>query len=334
VKATGFHLYKPDTSLFDISAGDNKMKGSVKADFLPANSKRSSVTNQHPPNERNFYVQTHFGNYSYDLMHLRAATGDPQDKPGSRDPALFSRMPGFFISTYEELDFDRHEFPTAPDMIEAVEGRHYFLDYYAKDSVKIPSRLLQITRNYANAAKTVGGKIMYEYEDGGTRYVILKVAKDDAEAWAQVEAADNGMYKVHIIEKQRMKQEVTANADMLAGSISETGKAAVYGIHFDTGKSEIRPESEPAISEIVKMLKTDASLNLYVVGHTDNVGPLDYNLKLSQARAAAVINALVNKNGIAAQRLTPFGAGPAAPVASNDSEQGRAKNRRVELVKQ
>jgi OOP family OmpA-OmpF porin len=162
----------------------------------------------------------------------------------------------------------------------------------------------------------------------------LKVVKNSVEVWVLVEAASNGMYKVNVVEKQMMKQDVEANAESLAGIIKETGKAAVYGIYFDTGKSEIKAESEPTIQEIAKLLKANPALKLYVVGHTDNVGAFDYNIKLSQSRAAAVVDALTKKNGIAASRLTPFGAGPTSPVASNQTEDGRAKNRRVELVAQ
>ncbi len=179
-----------------------------------------------------------------------------------------------------------------------------------------------------------GGEVIYEYEDGGSQYVTLKVVKDNAEAWAALSAAGNGMYNIHVIEKQLMHQDVAANADSLAGSIAATGKAAVYGIYFDTGKSEIKPSSEAAINEIAKLLNNDARLKLYVVGHTDNVGAFEYNIKLSQARAAAVVGALVKQHGIAAARLTPFGAGPTSPAATNTSEEGRAKNRRVELVAQ
>ncbi len=266
-------------------------------------------------------------------LHPAAAASDPQDCKGSKDPALFTRMPGFYISTYEELEFNRVEFAVGPDKTEAVEGRHYYLDYYAKDGSKAPSGL-QITRNYANAAKAIGGKTVYEYEDGGTRYAILKVTRDDAEAWAQVQAADNGMYQVTIIEKRLMSQDVAANADSLSGSIKDTGRAAVYGIYFDTGKAELKPESGPALVEIARMLEKDAGLKLYVVGHTDTVGAFEYNVRLSQARATAVVGALVERHKIASSRLTPFGAGPTAPVASNASEPGRAKNRRVELVQQ
>ncbi|MDA8138200.1 MAG: OmpA family protein [Desulfobacteraceae bacterium] len=261
------------------------------------------------------------------------AAGDPNDMQGSSDPALFTRMKGFYISNYQVWDFDRYEFSVGPNKTQAVEGRHVYVDYYANDSIKVPSAI-QITRNYVNAAKAIGGEAIYEYEDGGSQYLTLKVIKDNAEAWAAIEAAGNGIYKIHVVEKQTMNQDVTANADSLASSITSTGKAAVYGIYFDTGKSEIKPTSEPALGEIAKLLKNDAKLKLYVVGHTDNVGAFDANIKLSQARAAAVVNALVKQHGIAAARLTPFGAGPTSPAAANTSDEGRAKNRRVELVAQ
>ena len=261
------------------------------------------------------------------------AASDPNDAEGSKDPALFSRMPGFHIYNYKEIDFDRFEFEVGPRKTQAIEGRHVYVDYYANEGIKVPSGL-QITRNYINAAKAVGGTSVYEFEDGGVQYVTLKVVKNNVEAWARVEGSGNGTYKVHLIEKQLMKQEVVANAESLAGSIRETGKAAVYGIYFDTGKAEIKPASEPALAEIARLLKADPRLKLYVVGHTDNVGVFGSNIKLSEDRAAAVVKALVGKYGIVSSRLTPFGDGPTAPVASNTSEEGRAKNRRVELVAQ
>ena len=87
-----------------------------------------------------------------------------------------------------------------------------------------------------------------------------------------------------------------------------------------------------ADGEIAKLLKANQALKLYVVGHTDITADLATNVKLSQARAQSVVNALVSQHGLAAARLIPYGAGPYAPVASNRTEEGRAKNRRVELV--
>jgi outer membrane protein OmpA-like peptidoglycan-associated protein len=131
-----------------------------------------------------------------------------------------------------------------------------------------------------------------------------------------------------------MNQDIVANAAALGGSIKTTGHVSIYGIYFDTGKSEIKPSSDAAIAEIAKLLKAEGGLNLYVVGHTDNVGGLESNMKLSQSRAEAVVKVLVGKHGIAAARLKGYGVGPLAPVASNAAEEGRAKNRRVELVAQ
>jgi outer membrane protein OmpA-like peptidoglycan-associated protein len=159
--------------------------------------------------------------------------------------------------------------------------------------------------------------------------------KNTSEVWAYISAhSDGSSYQIHIIEKQLMDQAVEADASRLAAAINETGKAAVYGIYFDTGKSIVKPESDTAIGEIAKLLKSDAGLKLYVVGHTDNVGAFDYNVKLSQARAASVVSALEKRYGVAGNRLTPFGVGPVSPTASNKNEDGRAKNRRVELVAQ
>ncbi len=261
------------------------------------------------------------------------AASDPSDESGSKDPDIFSRMPGFRISSYEAVEFDRYEFKTGSAKSEKVEGRRTFVGYTAKEGLTHPSGL-QVIRNYVNAAKALGGNQVYDYEDGGTQYATIRIIRGDSEVWAEVSGANNGMYNVQLVVKQSMRQEVVANADALSKGIKETGRVAVYGIYFDTAKADLKPASDPALAEIVKMLKADASLKVYVVGHTDNAGQFASNLKLSQDRAGAVVHALTNKHGIAIARLTPFGAGPTSPIASNKSDEGRAKNRRVELVGQ
>jgi len=262
-----------------------------------------------------------------------ASAADPNDREGSKDPPIFTRMPGFHIERADVIDFDRVEFAVARGKSDFVEGRRYGVHYQANEGTRHPSGL-QVTRNYANANKAAGGETVYEYEDGGRLFVTLKLAKGGSEYWTEVSAASNGMYDVNMVEKQQMTQAVTANAEIWAGAIRDTGKAAVYGIYFDSGKSDLKPESDAAIKEIAKLLKSDTALKLHVVGHTDNVGVLADNMKLSQSRANAVVQALVTKQGVAAARLTGSGVGPLAPVASNDGDGGRAKNRRVELVKQ
>jgi OmpA-OmpF porin, OOP family len=138
---------------------------------------------------------------------------------------------------------------------------------------------------------------------------------------------------VDILEaKAREQKMVAVKASEMASAIAGTGKVALYGIYFDFNKTDIKPESDPTLEEIGKFLKGAPSMRVLVVGHTDNVGTFAFNTDLSQRRAAAVVKALVSRFGIAGDRLTPFGVSFAAPVASNRTDDGRAKNRRVELV--
>ncbi|NVO06063.1 MAG: OmpA family protein [Rhodoferax sp.] len=161
----------------------------------------------------------------------------------------------------------------------------------------------------------------------------LKIDSDGKELWIEVWADYTGKYILTIVEKAGMAQEITASADAFASGLKTTGHIAIDGIYFDTGKADLKPESQAAIAEVIKLLKADGMLKVFVVGHTDNVGSTDANMKLSGDRAQAVVQSL-QKGGIEAVRLKSFGNGPYAPIASNDQESGRAKNRRVELVKQ
>jgi OmpA-OmpF porin, OOP family len=256
-----------------------------------------------------------------------------EDAEGSKDPALFTRMPGFHIYSYEDRQFDKYEFQTGSGKSQAVEGHYLSISYYLNENVQAPSPL-QVVRNYTNAIKKIGGQLVYEFEDGGYQNVILKLVKNGQEVWAHVSAAGNDIYTVNLVEKQAMNQDVVADASSMAGTIKETGKVAVYGIYFDVGKAILKAESEPTLIEIAKLLKADPSLKLYVVGHTDNTGLFDANMKLSMDRAVAVVNALVTNHSVNTASLRPCGAGPIAPVATNTTEEGRALNRRVELVKQ
>ena len=256
-----------------------------------------------------------------------------QDAEGCKDPALFTRMPGYHIYRCEDLQFDKYEFRINDQKTQFVEGHHLFILYDLNDNVQAPSPL-QTVRNYTNAIKKIGGQLVYEFEDGGVQNVILKIVKNGNEVWAHITSSPNGQCSINIIEKQTMKQEVVADANSMMSSIRETGKVALYGIYFDTGKSVLKPESQNTLAEISKLLKTDSSLKLYVVGHTDNVGVFESNILLSTERALAVVNALVSTFSVSSERLRAFGDGPTCPVANNDKEEGRALNRRVELVKQ
>lgn len=265
------------------------------------------------------------------LLLPAVAFGDPQDAPGSSDPALFSRMPGYHIYRTERLDFDRLELRVAANKTEVVEGQVTSVIYYPNEGIAQPSGL-QIVRNYINAIKAIGGVQVYGYEDGGYQLATLRAKRGEVEVWVGVEAAPH-QYMVRVVEKKAMSQDVVASAAALSVGLREAGRTVVPGIFFDTGKATIKPESEAALAQIVQLLTAEPKLKVYVVGHTDNVGAIDANQKLSKERAESVVRAIVAK-GVAATRLRGYGVGPLAPAAANTDEHGRAKNRRVELVAQ
>ncbi len=253
------------------------------------------------------------------------------DKAGCNDHPLFpTRMPEYRIETCKVEDFGIYEFWAAKGPKTPVEGKFTFITYaFTGQRASEPSGLA-VVRNYENAISKVGGSILQRVPD---RWVNGKIVKDGQETWAQIEKG-NGKIWLRIVEKKSMEQHIVADAAALSSEIRATGHVAVYGINFDTGKSTIKPESAQAIGEIAKLLKADQGLKIHVVGHTDNVGGVESNIKLSHERAEAVLQALVREHGIAPARLSAFGCGQFSPVAGNDTDAGRARNRRVELVKQ
>ena len=181
------------------------------------------------------------------------------------------------------------------------------------------------------------------------RYALMKKGDAGAETYVAVFAAQNqgGTFGnvsetllnhvgvlVEVVEpKAREQKIVTLSADDLGAAINDAGRVAIYGLYFDYDKAVIKPESQPQLDQMVAYLQKNPELKVYVVGHTDNKGALDYNMKLSGERAIAVAKALVAA-GIDKSRMVPKAAGPIAPLASNRTPEGQAKNRRVELVEQ
>ena len=257
------------------------------------------------------------------------------DAEGSKDFPGISRMPNTFLQTYNHLKFDAFKFPIATVhnqyQYKSIEGERYFIRYKIKEGAELTSPLQKI-RNYENAAKASGGQVVWDLMNGSNGgEATFKLHKGSSEIWVYLNAYTRD-YELNIVVVQAMAQEVTVDASAMASSIADTGSVAIYGINFDTASSVIKPDSEPAIDEIAKLLTSNPALTVGIVGHTDMVGDAASNLRLSMARAQAVITALVSKHGIAATRLVAFGAGPWAPLASNKTDDGRAKNRRVELV--
>ncbi len=179
--------------------------------------------------------------------------------------------------------------------------------------------------------RTVSAKLERSEGDVYVYLTAVEWAKDDP-----TYKAKRGAYlALDLLEVRPMVQNmVVVRADEMSKAIAASGRVALYGIFFDTNKSEVKPESKPALAEIASLLRQQPLLKLHVVGHTDNVGGYEFNLGLSKRRADAVVAALVKGYGIPAGRLTPNGVAYLAPVAVNTTEEGRAKNRRVELVPQ
>lgn len=168
---------------------------------------------------------------------------------------------------------------------------------------------------------------------GGSVHVIVFAAFQENSA--NPAAGKRVAVFLDIVESGTMERRmITVQAPEMAANLSRDGKQAIYGIYFDFDKADLKPESKPQLEEMARLMKANPDLRVYIVGHTDNQGALDYNLGLSQRRAEAVVRELAGTYGVPAARMRARGLGPLAPVTSNGTEEGRAKNRRVELVQQ
>jgi hypothetical protein len=282
------------------------------------------------------------------------AAAQSKDVAGSKDSPLASRYPGSVIDNYKTRQFDEFNFPIgkvtsqgAPKSLH-LEGRITRISYtYPQD--RSP---LEVYRNYESALKRAGFETVFACSGDACGVARFHMTADWSDTWygaghwqfsGKLPRPEGDIYvslnvapgttNLDIIETKPMEGGlVTVNAAALKGDIGKTGHAAVYGIHFDTAKADIKPESAPALQEIGRLLQQDPKLKLYIVGHTDGVGEFQSNMDLSRRRAEAVRNELTTTYGVTPDRLEAYGDGPLAPVASNRDEAGRAKNRRVELV--
>jgi OOP family OmpA-OmpF porin len=253
-----------------------------------------------------------------------AAAAAAQDAANCKDHPMFTRMKNFIIDECKS-SFDAVEFYT-PDGTKTVEGQKTEINYSLIEGNPMPSPL-QIRRNYGNAVKSLGGTVVFDEDRHLTAKVVTKAGKV---VWMRAEVFNDGRdYTLWVVEVEAMTQEVTAS-DML-DALNKDGFIALY-INFDTGKSDIKPESLPVVEQITRLLKDNPGLAISVEGHTDNVGTPQSNKLLSEQRAKAVMAAVV-KGGAAATRMSAVGWGQEKPVADNRTEDGRAKNRRVEIVK-
>jgi outer membrane protein OmpA-like peptidoglycan-associated protein len=238
-----------------------------------------------------------------------------------------------------------------PAKIQPIEGRVTKIGYVNPTG----RSAFEIYRNYEEALKSAGfetlwscaaaacGQAMYWHSVNGltasgsvaeNRYLVVRGKVDDRTVTIAMAVNTTGS-TVHVVESKPMDAGlVTASAAEMAAGIDRDGHISIYNIYFDTGKAEVKAESKAALDAVAALLAERPTLKLRVVGHTDSTGGFETNMKLSAERAQAVVKALTSTHGIDAARLAAHGAGPLAPVASNRTDEGKAKNRRVDLVEQ
>jgi len=257
---------------------------------------------------------------------------------------LFTPMAGYHVYSCEYSEFDAKDIPVKVDEdrdveLETVEGE-YQLVVYMIDEGGTPASPLKILRNHTNAARAKGATVVMEagnhsfmageWADIQEQIATLRMSQGGKDYLVHLGSVNEGdFYAIASVSRQEMVQEVSVNE--LVEEFDRNGFLTLE-VHFDTAKATIKPESAATLDQAAQMLKQMAAVKAEVGGHTDNVGNADANMALSQQRAESVRAALVER-GVGADRLVAKGYGAGSPVADNRSEEGRARNRRVELVK-
>jgi outer membrane protein OmpA-like peptidoglycan-associated protein len=258
-------------------------------------------------------------------------TPNPLFEPFPKSHAEICERSGF-----ASVDLRRWKNPDKRSDVERfkMEGEYWhYIDRIENDG-SAPVSVLEVQRNFENAIKAANGRVIYANPDSSVEY---QISRNDGEWWGIAKCgSSNGkncsaiMHK--IVRVAAMEQSVVMSAEQIAKSMGDEGKVVFYGILFDTDKATIKSESEPTLAEMAKWLKSNTAAKVFIVGHTDMQGALEHNVRLARDRAQSVVAALTTRHAIAKERLTSDGVGPLAPLASNASEAGRAKNRRVEMV--
>jgi OOP family OmpA-OmpF porin len=280
------------------------------------------------------------------LFALPTAGGGQEDMEGSKDHPAVKRYPGSYIwSEYLEKEFEGADFAVSAAKCEHVEGKYFFANYAYPEKASCT----QVLRNYENALKAAKATLYTgtDLPDGCSFGIngsnlqrwttAVGIGPKGGKTWIFIGCVEGAIDvpagPIMVVDAAAMEQKVEIDADYLAGEIDKSGRVAVYGINFATGKADITADSARILAEIGNLLARRPDLRLRIEGHTDNVGNAKSNLELSNKRAQSVKAWLGSKHGVKPERLETQGLGDSKPVADNKTEEGRAKNRRVELVK-
>lgn len=288
-----------------------------------------------------------------------------KDVANSKDHPIVSRFEGSVIKFYDQKNFDAYSLRLGPvergkETAAKKQDLEGVITRIIYQSPKTNS-VLEVFRNYEQALVQGGFEPMFKceleacgngfsgsYPSGSMghvrgfteqqRYLAMQRSDDNGTQYVAVFVVmthDGPVTRLDVVEMKPMKTgQVTVSAAQMKSDFEKTGKAVIQQIYFESGKATLKPESKPALEEVSKFLKEKSDLNIYVVGHTDNDGGFDFNQQLSQQRAQAVVDELVKTYGIASNRLIAKGVSYLCPVADNGTDAGKAKNRRVELVRQ
>ncbi len=248
-------------------------------------------------------------------------------EPATDDYRLLGHMPGYAVVKSEKADAGDLTFPISAGNFVTVQGKRLHLDYEPKPGTQ-PAADLEIVQNYLEAMKAKGGELIYQDKTD----LVARMPDGDHLVWVHVVSLF-GNVKLDVTDEKSYQPVATPpKSDALKAALDQNGHIALY-VNFDFAKASLKPDAAPVIAQVVALLKAYPGYKLSIEGHTDSVGDDAANQKLSEARAAAVVDAVV-KGGIEKSRLSSAGRGESSPIADNAKSEGRAKNRRVELVKQ
>jgi outer membrane protein OmpA-like peptidoglycan-associated protein len=260
--------------------------------------------------------------------------GYTQDLARCKDaePTYVNRMPGFYVSDCKNSEYNDVEFVYyVKGVAQKINksGKYYSVFYSKSGQEAQKFSSAQINQNYENAIAKVKGSALDD------RKTVFTASVGGKEVYMKVHTAANSpdakSYRIEVVEVEAMRQDVVVD---MGEAINRDGKVALYGILFDIGKADIKPESAPALAQVVDYLNANPKVMIHIVGHTDNAGTLASNTTLSKARAESIKNYLTTTAKITEGRLSTAGVASLCPVSTNDTEEGRRLNRRVEIVKQ